>query len=131
MEATRSTSLESYRFASGDHYGCILIREASDSTPPIWAHIQKLNHLAVHLFLLPRTSVGHSLPSSLRILEVVPDPDPPAGTPSVSADLDHEGALLKSLHDVLALESLSVPAVWRSDKVEEACERRGIALSWT
>ena len=59
------------------------------------------------------------------------DPSPPAGESGASSARDADDIILKALEDTPALELLCVPAVWRSDEVEDDCERRGVALSWT
>lgn len=90
--------------------------------PSLW-------RIATHLRVLcPDSKL--LLPPTLTDIRILPNPSTtsPEGDPRIEAEA--EEILLSVVWQVESLKSLEVPARWRSDAVERACEARGIELVW-
>ncbi|KAL8290198.1 hypothetical protein RQP46_003137 [Phenoliferia psychrophenolica] len=86
-----------------------------------------LTHLAAHLDILHFFATTGARPS-LSSLDVLEYPQFPQYEEVVS--LETAERMLLKLVDLPVLAKLKVPACWRSDAVEGACEAKGVDLRW-
>lgn len=110
---------------------------ASSRTRICYPH---LIHLSTHLDLLPSPRfprVPPGFPSTLTSLELFEEPEDEEDaerTPWKAGD-DHpswnpEQFMMSALHDLPTLDSLTAPAIWRSEAVTEECEGFDTVLIW-
>ncbi|KAL8290005.1 hypothetical protein RQP46_002944 [Phenoliferia psychrophenolica] len=100
--------IERYRAAYGDHL-----------------EYPSLSHLAADLHVLHYFATTGTRPS-LSSLEALPS----LIKSSVGTTREEAERMLLELVDLPVLANLKVPACWRSDAVEGACEAKGIDLHW-
>ncbi|KAL8277079.1 hypothetical protein RQP46_010507 [Phenoliferia psychrophenolica] len=87
--------------------------------------IVSLAKLATHLRLLEDSA--DCFPPSLTALKILRD----AGSDQTEWYFPPKYKILSLVSNLSALKELEVPDCWRSDEVEEACEARGIVLTWS
>ncbi|KAL8276703.1 hypothetical protein RQP46_010882 [Phenoliferia psychrophenolica] len=87
-----------------------------------------LNHLATHLAPLHYMAVCSGERPALTSLEVIRDVKPEE---SLIGDKEALVMVLDIIYALPVLQELKVPACWRSDAVEDACEAKGVILTWT
>ncbi|KAL8279517.1 hypothetical protein RQP46_008079 [Phenoliferia psychrophenolica] len=96
------------------------------SNPITNSHFPALTALSMYLGPLHFFATIGERPSLVSVHVLEGDPD------EASYTLDRaEISLLEVIKNLPALRSLKVPACWRSEAVEEACEAKGIELRWT
>ncbi|KAL8281433.1 hypothetical protein RQP46_006117 [Phenoliferia psychrophenolica] len=105
---------------------------AEMSQPDYWLvtpQFPLLNHLETHLlplhFFATFATAGRP---SLASLEVLPDAESEVNQLS---HVEAESKVLDLVQQLPVLRNLKVPACWRSDAVDDACEARGVDLRWT
>ncbi|KAL8279547.1 hypothetical protein RQP46_008109 [Phenoliferia psychrophenolica] len=91
------------------------------------AHFPSLSSLSTHLGPLHLLATNGNRPS-LTSLEVLPDGGDDASVTNIEKT---EEKMVEVIEFLPILRTLKVPACWRSEAVEVACEAKGVALRWT
>ncbi|KAL8279628.1 hypothetical protein RQP46_007941 [Phenoliferia psychrophenolica] len=90
----------------------------------LWT-MERLEKLTTHLPLLRNSS--HWYPPNLKAVKLLRNFNSYSSWRTTAP----EGQVMGIVRNLAKLKELEVPDCWRSDKVEAACEARGIALTWS
>ncbi|KAL8277085.1 hypothetical protein RQP46_010513 [Phenoliferia psychrophenolica] len=89
------------------------------------ADVAPLVELATHLPIFEDSA--DRFPPNLTTLKILRD----VGKHHSELYISPEDTILSLLTTLSALKELEIPDCWRSDAVEEACEAKGVALTWS
>ncbi|KAL8279680.1 hypothetical protein RQP46_007993 [Phenoliferia psychrophenolica] len=120
LEAIRSVRLE---FKDASTFEDIRSR-ANHMVFSSLSSLDSLDRLETHLDWI-QDSAGWYGPG-LEVLKILWDPTGAQYTSTITP----EDRILSHISNLAALKELEVPDCWRSDAIEEACEAKGVELSW-